>query len=224
MDGALSTPFPNLPTTRVSRDCCTLLLELLRELCEVTGLRTEPGNPFHLLAPYYTTTGSNQSSSGSPLSPTTNALIAHSQPASDWEHVTLLDGLQAIVYGADLSKILFSGETRSLATPTKKRVSASAFLLVVLLGITSMYSRALITPQERALTTTLANNYLEEGQDLLRQLVVEVGIFRAAHVVDEDEAGLERLQLLERHVQLEYDALEGGLVVHSQRAVPICGE
>lgn len=115
-----------------------------------------------------------------------------------------------VVVGADLSKILFSGETRSLATPTKKG--------------TSMYTRALITPQERALTTTLANNYLEEGQDLLRQLVVEVGIFRAAHVVDEDEAGLERLQLLERHVQLEYDALEGGLVVHSQRAVPICGE
>lgn len=66
--------------------------------------------------------------------------------------------------------------------------------------------------------------YLQQGQDFLRQFIVKVGIFRATHIVDEDQAGLLRLDVFNCHVQLEYDSLQSRLMVHGQWQMPISRE
>lgn len=50
--------------------------------------------------------------------------------------------------------------------------------------------------------------YLEQSQNLLTQVVVEVGVLGLGHVVDEDETGALRLHTLQGNVQLIHNALQ----------------
>jgi len=66
--------------------------------------------------------------------------------------------------------------------------------------------------------------HLKQCENLLGEVVVEVGILGAAHVVDKNEPGTLRLRILERTVQLIDDALQRGCVRNAQRTVSIGGE
>ncbi len=49
--------------------------------------------------------------------------------------------------------------------------------------------------------------HLEQGQNLLAEVVVKIGVFRVAHIIDEDQSTALRLGALQSYVQLVNHAL-----------------
>lgn len=70
----------------------------------------------------------------------------------------------------------------------------------------------------------MGNTYFEQIQDALRQLIVKVGVFGRAHVVDEYKAGVLCFDALQRRVQLIDDTLQCGAVADVFRIMLVCGE
>lgn len=66
--------------------------------------------------------------------------------------------------------------------------------------------------------------YLQEGQYLLREVVVEVRILGVGHVVDEHDAGFLGEGVLQGTVELVHHPLEGGLVRAVRWDVLVSGE